>query len=267
MQIGEWLGFIINTISMQFQVPIKKLTKIKCLLDANIQARRATFRQLAKIAGSIISFSVSRLFTRQMYFTIESRSGAWDQTILLPLAVIEELKFWFTSLDQVNGYTIRPPLSTSTIIFTDASDVAFGGYSASLDGSAVRGMWTNEDIGQSSTYHELKAIYYVLLTLASQLMVKKVVVQTDNQGAARIVSIGSSKPHLQRIALDLYQVCLANQIVLSAQWITRSLNDRADALSRFVDTDDWSIHPYVFRVVDARWGPHTIDRFASHYNT
>ena len=27
-----------------------------------------------------------------------------------------------------------------------------------------------------------------------------------------------------------------------------------------------SVNPSVFRVIDAKWGPHTIDRFASHYN-
>ena len=36
----------------------------------------------------------------------------------------------------------------------------------------------------------------------------------------------------------------------------------ADLLTK----DDWSINPAVFRVIDAKWGPHTIDRFASHYN-
>jgi hypothetical protein len=273
MQVGEWLGFIIDTISMQFQVPQNKLIKIKSLVDATIQDKRVTYRQLARIVGSIISLVIAvgplcRLFTRQMYFIIESRSVGWDQTVMLAPPVLEELRFWFTNLDQVNGYSIRTPLSTSTLtVYTDASEVAFGGYSASLDDSVVRGMWTHKDIGQSSTYRELKAIYYVLVTLASRFKARKVVVQTDNQSAARIVSVGSSKPHLQAIAFDLFQVCLAHDIVLSAQWIPRCLNERADALSRFVDPDDWSINPSVFRLVDARWGPHTIDRFASHYNT
>ena len=51
----------------------------------------------------------------------------------------------------------------------DASDVAFGGFSASLDGVMASGMVTSEDLGQSSTYRELKAIYYVLLSCAEQL--------------------------------------------------------------------------------------------------
>ena len=46
----------------------------------------------------------------------------------------------------------------------------------------------------------------------------------------------------------------------------RLMKAGADLLSRFVDKDDWSVNPSVFRVTDAKWGPHTIDRFASHCN-
>ena len=60
--------------------------------------------------------------------------------------------------------------------------------------------------------------------------------------------------------------CLDNAIVLEAQWIPRSLNDRAGMLSRFIDPDERSLHPSVFCLLDARWEPHTIDSFASPYN-
>ncbi|CAH3044907.1 unnamed protein product, partial [Porites lobata] len=89
---------------------------------------------------------------------------------------------------------------------------------------------------------------------------------TDNQSAARIVSVGSSKVHLQSLALSIFRFCFSHGIALEAQWIPRSLNERADLLSRFADKDDWRLNPSVFRLVDAKWGPHTIDRFASYYN-
>lgn len=98
MQMGEWLGFIINTISMQFQVPDKKLSKLKSLLATVIEDGRTTYRHLAKIAGSIISLTLAvrpicRLLTRQMYFNIESRCVGWDQTLVLSPALLEELRF------------------------------------------------------------------------------------------------------------------------------------------------------------------------------
>ena len=111
------------------------------------------------------------------------------------------------------------------------------------------GMFTIDDLGQSSTFRELKAIYYVLLSFVEHLKHRRVKVFTDNQSAARI-----------------FRVCFSHGIALEAQWIPRSLNERADLLSRFVDKDDWRVNPSVFRLVDAKWGPHTIDRFASYYN-
>ena len=51
--------------------------------------------------------------------------------------------------------------------------------------------------------------------------------------------------------MDIFNLCFVNSIVLEVQWIPRSLNERADLLSRFVDKDDWSVNPSVFRVIDA----------------
>ena len=127
-------------------------------------------------------------------------------------------------------------------------------------------MFTSEDLGQSSTLRELKAICYVLLPCAEQLKQGRVKVFTDNQGAARIVSVGSSKFHLQSVAMSIFYFCHSNGISLEARWIPRSQNEKADLVSRFVDKDDWRINPSVYRLLDAKWCPHTVDRFATYYN-
>ena len=59
-----------------------------------------------------------------MYFAIETRS-AWDDTIHFSPSLLIELKFWFCNIDCFNGYSIRPPLATHTVVFSDASDVAW----------------------------------------------------------------------------------------------------------------------------------------------
>ena len=55
--------------------------------------------------------------------------------------------------------------------------------------------------------------------------------------------------------MDIFNLCLINIVVLEAQLIPRSLNERADLLILFFDKDDWSINPSVFRVNDSKWGP------------
>ena len=76
-----------------------------------------------------------------MYLAIESRS-VWDHIFLFPPALLEELKFWLCNIESFNGYSIRPPPDKSTVVFSDASDAAFGGFSASLDGTVASGMFT-----------------------------------------------------------------------------------------------------------------------------
>ena len=55
MQIDEWLGFVIDTISLSFRISEKKVSKLKGLLDSASQAGYSSFRELAIIAGTIIS--------------------------------------------------------------------------------------------------------------------------------------------------------------------------------------------------------------------
>ena len=133
-QIGEWLGLVINTISFKFQIPENKFNKLKRLLDSVLLVGSSSYRELARIAGSIISVAlavgpISRLLTRQMYLAIETRSG-WDHPLHFSPSLVEELRFWRCNVDSFNGYAIRPPVASSTIVFTDASDVSFIGFSA-----------------------------------------------------------------------------------------------------------------------------------------
>ena len=81
----------------------------------------------------------------------------------------------------------------------------------------VRGIRTSDDVVQSSTYRELKAIYYVFLSYLNQLQGKKVRFFTDNQAAARIVSIGNARLDLQQSALQIFQTCIRNNIEFDAQ--------------------------------------------------
>ena len=78
--------------------------------------------------------------------------------------------------------------------------------------------------------------------------------------------IGSPKPHLQQVAVEIFNLCLRFGISIQSQWLPREENFRADLLSRFVDKDDWSLNASIFSLLDNKWGPHSIDRFSSHHN-
>ena len=46
------------------------------------------------------------------------------------------------------------------------------------------------------------------------------------------------------------------------QWIPREVNIEADSISKLIDLDDWEITIDFFNILNKKWGPFTIDRFA-----
>ena len=269
-RIGEWLGFVIDTMRMEFTIPQNKIDKVKAVIRGAIISRRCSARQLARIAGFLISLSIAigpiaRLFTRHIYLLVESRSF-WSQLAYLTAPVLQELQFWNQNLDALNGFRIKPEFSATAVAYSDASDSGFGGYyQYNSEFFYSHGIWGEAEREQSSTYRELKAVQYVLSALIASFRHKKVRWFSDNQSACRIITVGSTKPHLQAIAISIFQQCCRNGIQLEATWLPRSENEKADALSRIIDTDDWSLNPAIFRLIDNVWGPHSIDRIATFY--
>ena len=85
--MGQWLGFVIDTIRMQFGVPSKKIAKLENNLNFIISSRTVTFRDLTRVDGFINSLflavgPIARLFIRQIHSTIQARCG-WDCSFLV----------------------------------------------------------------------------------------------------------------------------------------------------------------------------------------
>ncbi len=271
-QSGVWLGMSIDTFSMQFKLPDNKLEKLQVAIRQCL-SKRAQYipvKDIARIAGFIISASdaigrLSRLFTRHLYRMIESRN-TWSSRIPLSEGAICELEFWYKNISKVNGQPIKPMSSATTAIYSDASDTGFGGYSIQFDNLVCAGLWSDSEKSESSTHREVRAVLYVLRSVGPKLVGKKLKWYSDSQNACRIISVGSAIPVLHDLSIDLYNVCLKYNIAIEPEWLPRDLNTRADELSRILDPDDWSLNPGVFAFLDRKFGPHSIDRFASHYN-
>ena len=130
----------------------------------------------------------------------------------------------------------------------------------------AHGQWSEAEALLSSTWRELKAVYLVLRSFTGKLAGHRVKWFTDNQGVMYIIRSGSKKQHLQEGAIEIFNVCLANNIKLEVEWIPRGANEYADVISRVIDYDDWSLDPHLFQLLDAMWGPHVVDCFASPEN-
>ena len=203
--------------------------------------------------------------TRNIFAVINSAMN-WNSMVSLTPGCVDELNFWKVNLVYINGVPLWPiKRKPSRIVYSDASISACGSF-ITLDGKVLHQNWSDFERSQSSTFRELLAVLLSLQAFIDSLRAQTVVWYTDNQNVARIVSIGSKVPALQRMALDIHRLCLLASVSIDMQWIPRDLNIIADDISKFVDLDDYSINDGVFYSLDELWGPHTCDRFACHYN-
>ena len=272
VQKAIFLGFLIDTVAFKFSVPEEKLEKLKSLiLSALHTSQSISARQVAKIAGSIISMGpgigpLTRLFTRKMYQFIDE-TPTWDRGHNLGSGAYEEMAFWLKNLNQVNGFAIKEHHVINKIIYSDASDHAYGGYVMErLGNKIVHGVFSNEEKEKSSTYRELVAVKYVLQSFANNLRHQVVLWHSDNANTAKIINNGSPKDDLQALAIDIFETSLQFDIQIVSKWIPREENEEADAISKFYDTDSWGIDDETFDFIQAQFGRVTVDRFASSTN-
>ncbi|CAI7890632.1 unnamed protein product [Closterium sp. NIES-54] len=104
-------------------------------------------------------------------------------------------------------------------------------------------------------------------TFTDQIQGRHVLIRVDNQGVFFILRKGGSRqPELNLLCKAIVAICMAHETRLAIEWIPRALNAHADALSKLEDHDDYSLKLPWFRLLDRRWGSHTIDLFANANN-
>ena len=104
-----------------------------------------------------------------------------------------ELQFRKSSLQ---GYDSQPIWRCVRVVYSDASDTGFGGYTVEHAGEVAHGHWDPLEAQQSSTWRELRAVGLVLNSLMVKLKNCTVRWFTDNQNVARILQVGSKTPLL-----------------------------------------------------------------------
>ena len=142
-------------------------------------------RVLASVIGKIIAMSlalgpVTRLMTRSLYAVLNSRLSWWQQ-LTLSKEAMEELVFWKNHMHKLNGQNLWPSPSAVRVVYSDASNTGYGGYSVEHGGHIAWGQWSKEEAQQSSTWRELKAVRLVLEAFSIKLKNQRVRWFTDNQ--------------------------------------------------------------------------------------
>ena len=265
-----WLGFSLDSRLNIFEIPDDKLYRLRCsIFNAMVHSRFSSARLLAKTVGKITSMyhalgHIVYLMTKNCQCWIADRSS-WSDRSALPESVMVELRFWHKNIDSVKRLPLAKPLTRFTrLIYSDASATACGAFIKFHEGTEMVNHWTAEEQVRSSTWRELRAVELYLEIKSEELAGLAVKWYTDNQAVPRILYKGSMTDNLQTSALSIFQICIANDIHLSVDWIPRYLNEAADELSKMADYDDWGVASRIFELAQKTNGPHTVDCFASN---
>ena len=173
---------------------------------------------------------------------------------------LAEIFFWKNNVRRLNNKYFHEYAIPSVLVCSDASNMTCGGIIAGTN-IVCYCNWNDQQSKQSLTWRELFVIRFSLCSFITVLASKTVNCRSDSKTAVKILTIGSSKPELYKIALTL-----DNKITLLPEWVPRNLNTQADVVSKSVDFDDWRTSAF-FEYLNRLWGPHTIDRFTSYKST
>ena len=222
-QTMEWLGFQIDFSVGEFSVPASKIDALKSSLLEVKDAKCIPARKLASLIGKIISMSlvlgpVTHLMTRNLYAVLNCRL-VWCHKLTLSNEAYQELHFWLSEITKFNGRHIWPKPSAVRVAYSDASATGYGGYLVEHGNLVTNGQWSPDEVAQSSTWRELRAVKKVLESFQSKLKNERIRWFTDNQNVVRIVQYGSSKPSLQAEALDIFSICVQYNLRLEPEWI------------------------------------------------
>ncbi|KAJ8317957.1 hypothetical protein KUTeg_003048, partial [Tegillarca granosa] len=235
-----WLGLYWNF--KEEQRVNKLLISITKLLERIGKNPCIPLREIACVTGQIIS----------MHTAVGKAS--WNASIMVSQEARSELIFWLNNITKRNGQYIDCFTEFDYRVYSDASSTGYGGFIVENEKYEIFGSWSHLEMSESSTWRELEAVKRILFSCENCPEGQYIQWYTDNKSVVSIIEKGSMKPQLQEKAIDIHNVCEAKNVSINPVWVPRSNNRKADMLSRVSDSEDW-------------YGPHTCDRFASHYNT
>ena len=266
----KFLGILVDTTTCCFYVPGEKVEQLKELAVALKNKDEASIRELAKVAGKLISMSVAvpavRLCTAECYRLVRPQNGDYDEEVVITEEVREELAGLLQHIEEWNrkGASFkRSPSMQELRIICDAGT----GWGYRLDGDARQlemgersvgkaGEWTDEELELWQPWKELLAVEKAISERAEELQGRNVLLLTDATAVVRYINKGSGpSDYMTKLMRKIFKLCVRWGISLHADHMAGELMkvSGVDSLSRW---GEFAVSPKVFKSfqASARWG-------------
>lgn len=269
----EFLGFLLDSRTMTISLPCSKIQTIQSLVREIWDQDRVSVLKLSQLLGMLVATHPAVLPAPLYYRQLERakiRSLKNTQSYETMVTVSEEMRrdllWWLNDLRKHNGRSMQITQWDITV----ESDASMQGWGASCNSTSTGGSWSIEESQQHINYLELLAAFLALKTFASTTQSQAILLRIDNVTAIAFLNRmgGTHSMQLSELAVQIWRWCLERNIFIHAEHLPGRENVRADWQSRHAsDCSDWRLHPSVFRQLQDRVGPFSIDLFASRTNT
>ena len=250
----EFLGIIIDTVTMTLNLPEDKLTYYRSIINRWIIKPSGSFKELQSLIGTLVySARIIQHGNTFYHHLIKQVRAATDgkrkgnlsrKHIKLNSESINELQWWNYFLIKWNGRNIIPPgidqfpLTKRHSLMTDACGTGMGAWFK--DHQYVLHAWSPEELKEaaraktiSMPYLELLSILHSVNIWQKELSSSAIELQSDCKPVVEAINKGYSKePSLHHLLRLLFFVTSLNSIFISCSHIPGVDNKQADALSR-----------------------------------
>eukprot|EP00873_Tetraselmis_striata_P015897 jgi/Tetstr1/436161/TSEL_025007.t1 len=234
VQYGQHLGVDIDTATGYFYPPVDKLQRLarqakQLLQRAARDARWLPVRELQSRAGRAQYLFLAIPGARFYLRELHDVVGSkWGGRVRMTHQLRRDLQWWTAVPTQANGRPIHRHVETAHMHC------------------------------DSSSYVE---------SFLPHLAGRRVLLHEDNHAVCNVLAgLTSRSPAMMAGLRKLWYLLDSNGVHIRARYIRSAANVKADRLSRHLDSDDWQLDPVMFAELEAMWGAHSVDRFASALN-
>lgn len=268
----EYLGNIIDTISMTVSLPARRVEKITDACNRLLRKSKETIREVARVTGLLVAaipaVEMGKLHYRKVEMekiaALQVAGGNFDRWMPITEAMKSDLCWWIDNITTQDRKIFRP--GTDINLYTDASNIGWGCH---LNQRCTGGGWSSGERSLHINALELKAIFLSLQTFSHELVGKHIRVFCDNTTAINYVNEmgGTKSPVCNALATEIWDWCREHSAWITCSHIPGKDNTIADRQSRtFNDRHEWKLNEKVFQLLCGVFGTPVIDLFASRLN-
>ena len=273
-QEREHVGFIINSVTMKVTMNPSKIADIVQLSKKVIKHNQIRIRKFAKLIGKYVATYPANKFgplkTKPLEISkiraLQQNHFNYDAEMTLSALDKSTIQWWIHNAPFMEK-PIREP-DPDIVAFTDSSLTGWG-YDIPQLNMSNGGKWPKEFKGQHINTLECRAVLICLESCFKDVHNKHIRIMSDSTvTVAAISNQGSTKSaSCHQVAVQIWEWTLDSHNWISAAHIAGKLHCNADRHSReFHDDIEWGLNVKCFQKIEAKFGPHDIDLFASMYN-